>query len=366
MSYIFNFDQYDYPSLLNQEWSGQWNRIGLNDLTEKEQEGIETFVVLAATSNPEQEIDWSDLLLVKSEGEILKDVFGPALSKDPDTQELILEIGANKFPVAQEDKGNLLRCGSLSGEICFAENAQKIKVKDPNSGEYIEVEYFKSWVEFMPQGEGNGIEGIEVIFKARCRLEPLSNPQPAAIKTALRRGEAIAKYFKPISGGQSNNNGDRPPTFKMPELGVGEYQVRGLQFISNGQYGSSFTIHLTDGREVWARGIALTQIREGFPFEVPEDKKVWEVNSNCNSPVTLVIATITPRENGKYSVDCALRKRLPRAGKTLPESQGSAALKSLRAAKQVKSLPSKALPSIDALAPQAKDEKEIDLDAIPF
>lgn len=278
----YSFRKEEFPSLAFEEYLNTWSSLGIEELSPSEAELMTIFLSYAGDYDS---LDLSNVLLVKAaEGGILKDVYGPSLFKKQDDQ-LVLKVGNNEFEVRQEKMS--LFVGQLEGTLSFEDRPTKIKLKDANGEEY-EVEIYNATCDLMPA------DGTELEFRVRCSWNSESNPQPGAIKAAMRRGESIARYFRAVPAKSEGGN-----TLKMQDLGEGEFKLAGTRKLAGGKYGDSYILELADGRSVWARGTVAEILKTGW--EMPKD-----------TPVSLSIANIRERSEGKFSLDCALRLREPR------------------------------------------------------
>jgi hypothetical protein len=84
----------------------------------------------------------------------------------------------------------------------------------------------------------------------------------------------------------------------MQELGLGEFAVKGITKSEGGDHGTSYKLQLADGRAVWTRGNVTTLLESGWQ---PQPDK----------PLTLVVTRIEELGEDRFTVDCALRERLP-------------------------------------------------------
>lgn len=273
------FAKDNFPSLSFVDYVSPYTPIGVDDLAPDERSLMLLFLSFVTEID---DIDLSHILLVKAaEGGILKEVYGPSLFKREAT--LVLKVGGLEFPVGQ-DKSEL-RLGQLVGTLSFESEPVKIKVKN-DDGEEFDFDLYNATCDFMP------LDGTELEFRVRCSWNPLKNPQPGVIKATMRRGESITDFFREVPG-------EGGTILKMQDLGEGEFKVSGIRKFTGGEYGDSYVLDLTDGQSVWARNNVLDVLKSGW--KMPADK-----------PVTLLIANIQQRKEGKYSLDCALKLREPR------------------------------------------------------
>jgi hypothetical protein len=293
MSTVINFTKDNFPSLSFTEFLGPWNQVALEDLSTNEQEFMSVFLSYAAGDDAEPNVE--DILLVKAAaGGILKDVYGPSLFQGGDG-ELILKVGANSFPVKHVG-GLEWRVGGLEGQISFESKPIKVKQKDSSgSGEEYEVELYPANLELLPD------DGSEWQFNCRCSWDISADPTPAKVKQTMKRGESIAHFFRTVP--QPGEGGD---TFKMQDLGEGEFAVVSIRVIETKNYGDRYVLKLSDDREVWSRGNVEAVLKDDECRSNVEDALKKE------RPVTLCITSITQRGDRTY-VDCALRFRAPRA-----------------------------------------------------
>jgi hypothetical protein len=291
----YNFDKDMFPCLSDTDFTPGFNSIGMEDLGHTEQDLMSIFI--GALGPSISEFDETNILLVKAdEFGLLDKVYGATIFRHEEAG-LVLKLGANEFQVSQNKDGLVI--GDLSGEIRFADKPTLITVKDDN-GDEKQVEFWPASVELLYIPEGDEDNSIE--FKVRCSWDPSTEAKPATIKAKIKTGKDISSYFRlPPSG-----NGGSGEAIKMQDLGVGEFLVTDIRKLEGGKYGDSFVLKLDDGREVWSRGSADIQLKarsmDGLPLLRP------------GVPTCLIVSQCVQRNDGKWSINCALRERLPGTG----------------------------------------------------
>lgn len=290
------FTNEDFVSLGFNEFLSQWNNIGLEDLAEPEAKMMLNFLNLCNTGDG-QELDMDNVLLVKAaDGGILKQVYGPGVFRRDDA--LILKVGGNKFAIEQNKTE--MTIGGLVGSLSFESKPVKAKIKD-EQGDEQEIEIYPATLDLMPS------DGSEQEYRVRCHFDAAVEPMPAAIKSAMRGGKSIAKFFKEPSAGGGNGS-----TIAMKDLGEGEFAVTEINTVETKDGRTSYTLTLDDDRQVWSRGNVDAQLKSGYQIKEGQ-------------PLTLVVANIKVRTDGKTSLDCALRERAPRAAgeKVTPKAKAT-------------------------------------------
>ncbi|AFZ22043.1 hypothetical protein [Allocoleopsis franciscana] len=265
MPQTIEFTVATFPSvILREDLTETWNDIGINLLPPGEAEPLLMFLdQLGATSKPD--FNPNRILLVKAANGVSQTVYGPAIFQDGEN--IILKVGDNILPMQQ--KGALFTIGKLKGKVSVTEE------KDKDGKPY-------------PKATCSLVSPERNVFKVGVQLAT----KELGLTTA--DVEAVLINEEPIRPLLSY-----PPTvaLKMQELGVGEYQVAGISE-SEGDYGISYKLHLSDGRAVWGRGNVNILLESGW-------RPNWE------KPLTLIVSRIEKLGEDKFSVDCALRERLP-------------------------------------------------------
>lgn len=297
------FSKEDFSSLSFVEFPGKWNAVGLSDLSIAEQSILINLMALLPNPIDAEEVDNDDLLLVKAEKGMLKEIYGPSIFQG-EKEGLVFKLGGNEFPVTQE--GNEFRCGQLVGELQFAD--KEIVYKDRSGDEEIEYPFYPCTCVFYNDED-------EAVYRVRFAVDPVADPKPAKIKALCRKGESVAHFLNPVPvKGQGGGE-----AIKMRDMEVGEWAISDIKALPAGQYGPSWILELEDGRSVWAQGLVKTALAGGY------ERKPGQ-------PLTLAITRIQPSSNGKVYVDCALRQRPPKGGEPgKPEPQKKQAVKPVAA-----------------------------------
>jgi len=282
-----NFRNEDFPSLAMTQFSGKWNPVAMSELGEEEQDFM---LVLLLAASDGGEVNQEDILLVRAteDGALLDRVYGPSVFLDPDTNELVLKVGGNSFPVTIE--GQNFRVGSLCGPISFEKDPIKRRIKDKD-GDDLEVDYYPATIDLLPD------DGTDYEFCVNCALAPELEVTRSKVLQMLKKSESIVGFF---NCAPKNEGGS---AIKMQDLGVGEYALQSVRSI-DGSYGKSFILMLESGQEVWGRG--------NVDIVLKSQQARIEGLLEEGQPVTLVVSKIQPRSDGKYRVDCALMLREPR------------------------------------------------------
>ena len=298
MSKSITFDADTFSSLTMEEFTGQWNPVGIEDLSDTEQSIF--FSLLSYLPSPrtnDGEVEQDNILLAKAgKGGILNRIYGPCLFSDG--EEIVLKFGANEFVVNQEKTE--FKCGVLVGDLEFVGDIRDVTIKANHEEKKASVQ--NCVCKFLPEGSDEDIE-----FVVGVRTDANKNPVGATIKKHLRKknDNNLAEFLAPIpQGGGGNGN-----TIKMRDMKVGEYSLEKISELPEGKYGVPFILHTASGMDIWAQGNAQKSLRGGFRMN--------------GEPVTLQISDIRKSADGsKTYVDCALRKRYPRVQEPSIEIEG--------------------------------------------
>jgi hypothetical protein len=301
----FEFEQENFPSIvLREDLTEVWNDVALSSLPPNEQIGLQ---LLLTASGIDRQADYDEdrVLLVKADKSIPKQVYGPAIFRDGDhavprqrRDRIVLRVGNNAAFV--EQKGDRFHVGELKGMIA-------VQTKEDASGKP------------YPVATISLVGKNKTVFKIRVSLDTQNNSFSVSdIEAALINEESILPFLAQVP----------TQTIKMHELGLGEWEVKAISQ-NEGEYGTSYKLHLASGAAVWAKGNSQILLDSGYQMQP-------------NAPLTLVITQIEEISEGKYRVDNALRERLPRL--TGDPSNPS---------------------TIDATATEIEEPEE-DLDSIPF
>jgi hypothetical protein len=265
-----SFEKRNFPSLLTFEFpEGEWHDVGFNDLDPNEQEGLFGLCIEAGlTELPDY--DPQKVLLVKAADGVMAEIYGPAIFRDGEN--IVLKIGANQIPLSQT--GDRLQVGSLSGKL-------SIQAKLTVFG----TEYPVATVSFLSPNK--------VIYRIRVVLDSNQALEVADLEvvTIGEDAKSLLPYLSPVPSS----------AMKMYQLGIGEFAVKAISS-SDGQFGTSYKLHLAEGAVVWATGNSQIQMENpNFRFS-PGDV------------LTLKITSIEQLDGGKFKVHNCLVKRLPRLG----------------------------------------------------
>lgn len=266
MGRTIEFNTESFPLLtLRDDFEAMWNPVGLDELEPREQQPLAVFL---QQLNYDQfsEFNANDVLLVKAENGVLRAVYGPAIWRDG--EQIILRIGSNNFPVQQKD--DKLEVGQLRGKLVVAE-------EETLDGE----KYPVMSVSFVSKTRDVYIIPIKLATKDLGLTV-------ADVTAAIVNEEPILPLLSPVP----------TPAIKMQELGIGEYPLHPYISQSDGEYGTIYKLHLIDGPAVLARGNVKILLDSG-----------WRPHSE--KPLLLIISKVEKLGENKFSVDCALRERLP-------------------------------------------------------
>lgn len=264
MPQTIEFNASTFPSLVLQDFSETWNDISLSSLPTSESEPL-LMLLDGIGASDKSEFNPNKVLLVKANNGVIQTVYGPAIFQDGEN--IILKVGDNILPM--EQKGALLTIGKLKGKVSVIEE------KDKDGTPY-------------PKATCSLVSPERNVFKVGVQLAVKElNLTTADVEAVLINEESIRELLA------------YPPAvaLRMQELGLGEYQVTGISE-SEGEYGTSYKLHLSDGRAVWGRGNVNVLLDSGW-------RPDW------TKPVTLIVTRIEKLGDDKFSVDCALRLRLP-------------------------------------------------------
>ncbi|HAC65117.1 MAG TPA: hypothetical protein DCF68_16705, partial [Cyanothece sp. UBA12306] len=225
----YNFDKEDFAFLSLREYEETWSSLGLEDLNEKESDGLIKLFNASGIANSD-DFDPTKVLLVKSACNILSAVYGPAIFRDG--EKIILKSGDNQTIITQE--GDRLTVGELKGKINVTE------VEDGKGGKY-------------PKVDASLISSDRAVFKIRVILNNEQNWSAGDIESMIINEESLLPYLAPVP----------IPAMKMQDLGVGEYEVKAISS-SEGEYGLSFKLHLSGGQTVWVRGNSDILLQAGY------------------------------------------------------------------------------------------------------
>ena len=266
MGKTIEFATETFPLLtLRENFDKTWNPIGLNEIDPKEREPLLMFLEELGYENiPGFKAD--DVLLVKSERGVILAVYGPAIWRDGEN--IVLRVGGNNFPVTQkEDK---LACGNLKGKLTV------------NEEETLEGEkYPMMYASFVSKSRDVYIIPVKLATKDLGLTV-------ADVTAVVVNEEPILPLLSPVP----------TPAIKMQELGVGEWPIHPYISQSEGEYGTIYKLHLTDGPAVLARGNVSILLDSGW-------------RPNPEKPLLLVISKVEKLGENKFHVDCCLRERLP-------------------------------------------------------
>jgi hypothetical protein len=299
----YGFDDSDFPSLLLNEYPEVWNVITLDTLAPREQEGLTRLLEASGiSSRPNYR---PEVLLVKAREGVFKGVYGPALFRYGD--DIVLKIGENMISVQQSDDRFLV--GQLKGKMTVIEKEGK--------------------QENYPVATLSFVSPDKSVFKVRVSLNFQLGFSAGELEATLLNNESVLPYLAQVPG----------PAIPMHQLGVGEYEILGFSSYA-GDTGTRYKIHLANGAVVWSRGNSETLLASGF-------------TKTEGQPLVLVVSDIEEYTSGKFKVDNAIYRRLPRlAGAPAPEA-----------------------PTVDTTAETVKDDADeyalgvdapIDLDVVPF
>ncbi|HBY75471.1 MAG TPA: hypothetical protein DEG47_00310, partial [Cyanobacteria bacterium UBA11148] len=205
-------------------------------------------------------------------------VYGPAIFRDDD--QIVLKLGANLLPLTQS--GDIFSIGKLRGKVSIVEE------KDLAGNPY-------------PKATLSLVAKSRDIFKLSVQLASKElNLTAAVVEAALINEESLLPFLRQVPSGNA---------LKMQELGLGEFAIYNITQSEGGDHGTSYKLHLADGRVVWARGNVATLLESG-----------WQPRPD--KPLTLVITRIEEVGEDRFSVDCALRERLPKLPMATPNGNG--------------------------------------------
>jgi hypothetical protein len=265
MAKTIEFGAASFPSIvLREDLAHTWNDIGISQLSDGEQGALLNLLEHFGTELL-RDFDVERVLLVKAANGVPQGVYGPAIFRDDDS--IVLKLGANIFPVQQMSDRLIL--GNLKGKVTVTEE------KDAAG-----VTYPKAFCSFVAPSRD--------VFKISISLATKElNLTSADLNATLINEESLVPFLRQVPCGSC---------MKMHELGLGEFQVQGITE-TEGEYGTSYKLHLADGQSVWARGNVALLLDSGW-------------RPTPGEALCLVISHIE-QTGDKYSVDCALRLRLP-------------------------------------------------------
>jgi hypothetical protein len=301
----FGFDDSDFPSLLLNEYGEVWNVITLDELSPREQEGLRR--LLEASGILGRPNYRPEVLLVKARDGVFKGVYGPALFRYGD--DIVLKVGENMIPVKQSDDRFLV--GSLKGKMTVIEKEGK--------------------VENYPVATLSFVSPDKSVFKVRVSLNFQLGISAGELEATLLNNESVLPYLAQVPS----------PAIPMHELGVGEFDILGFSSYA-GDTGTRYKLHLANGAVVWSRGNSETLLASGF-------------TKTEGQPLVLAVTHLEEYTTGKFKVDHAIYRRLPRlVGTTADEPEP---------------------PTVDTIAETVEDDAgdyalgvddPVDLDRVPF
>jgi hypothetical protein len=271
MATTIEFNGSAFPSLiLRDDLTQTWNNIGLDSLPSAESEPLLKFLELIEYEKLEN-FNPDSVLLVKANGGVMQAVYAAAIFRDGES--IVLKLGDNQFPITQ--KGDLLHCGKLKGKVVVTEE------EDLSGNKY-------------PKATCSFVSKSRDVFRVPIQLASRDlNLTVADVEATVINEEPILPLLRQVPGN----------SFKMHELGIGEYQLHPYISSSDGEYGTVYKLHLLDGRTVLSRGNVTVLLESGW-------------RPNPEKPLMLVISRIEKLGENKFTVDCALRERLPMLGAT--------------------------------------------------
>lgn len=300
---LIKFDKEDFPSLSLIEYSASLQAVGADQMySPDEQKILVDFLGNLIPSFLGEEIDESQLLWIKASEGMLSEVYPPSI-KALESGEIILQLGVNRFLIEIDKEKEKLICGELKGKIEFEEKEKEVVSK--KADKVTEIKFRPGYVIFRPPSD----LGSELEYKVKLALN-LEIPQKiSAMHQAIEAGD-VAKFASFLN--LAKKGGDFAETFKMQDLGLGEFEVVGIRSVEgnfNGAPKTSWVLELQDGREVWSRGNCDLMLKRGF--QLPSDK-----------PLTLCVTRVEEYKDSKgqskYAVDCGFRLRAPYSLPSIP------------------------------------------------
>lgn len=293
--YFFDLKS-EFVSLTENEYSGQWCNIGLDELTLSEAKVIREFH-RQASGDQSVDLDESNVLLVQAKNGFLENIYAASLRQGEDGG-LVVKLGDTFYPAAMESvevpvgkrttKQFVFSCGNFAGSLFFADKeseADGIEV----DGIKKKVKYTRCWIDFQDESKSE--------YRVPLTLDLTQEPSKQSVLSSLEDG-SLAKWLKAASGsnGGGGNGTDRP----MADLGEGSFSVGGFRSVGTPN-GTSWLIFVNGFGDVWARGIAERQLKNPEQYT-----KLSNALSN-GAVVNLSVGNIKKTADNKTYLDCALR-----------------------------------------------------------
>jgi hypothetical protein len=292
---IINFSIDNFPSLIEREdWTGQWNSVDSATLAPDETQILADFEVQLGDPMEELPDDfYKNILLVKcseerEEGEVVDrlvdKVYGPGIYRT-ENNVIVLKFG-NGFWHVQQDKSTLI-VGNMRGSIDFVEKPREIKIKGANGGE-TKVKVQNCWVTFVSDSQ---------VYEVPINTDPVTNPIKNTILMHCNAGKPLSYFLKMPPTGEGGGGS----ITNMKDLGAGRFEVTDCYLKDtpkNVDSSHAWVIRLSDGRQVWARGLAEKQLKGGKFTHV--------------FPCLLSVSNLKQVGEKTY-LDCVLRNRAEQA-----------------------------------------------------
>lgn len=258
-----------FLSLLEREYTESWTEIGMDDFSESEQEMFTTLFKFL----PQIELNERSLMLAKADsGGSLDQIFKLCICRDGD--QIILNIGANAFPMTQE--GSSLVCGQLKGML-------ETETADEKKGTFRTTCSLRS----------PAVEGVIHAYDLLVLIEKEVDGQSVTrddIKGMIADGSPILDYLE-----QKSVRAEKMVTLVMNESGEivslpREFAVKAVVYnpaTPESQYGDGFTIQLDNGLAVYASGNSEKLVRKKHELED-------SLPGRDGNPWKLVITEVVP------------------------------------------------------------------------
>lgn len=269
-TFIIDFNAPDFAALRGVRYKDEWTNFADKNLPGTFRDALTMLLSVAGVPFDGE----NNTLLIKSKAGLFDRTYSPAVY--------------NKEGVVT------IRWGKLAIPLqAFIDGGADVSLAEVGNGDV------KDYVVTILVLEADGYpDGISMNFALRIEGELKNRPSFQTFVAAFKSKNSKEK-FPPML--QAFPTGEGGNTKKLQDLGIGEFEVIGYSCRSGGQFGDSYSVHLSESKEngefaglkVYANKSIQPQLQAG-------------VTISPAMPATLVISDIKQNKTGKTVVDCAL------------------------------------------------------------